>query len=66
MRTVPTLLALLAIPLILQGEEQAGQPASLSPDRKWEYRATDEKAVLMRAGSDEQVLDLGDENRRAR
>ena len=41
-------------------EEQQNETRSFSPDRKWEYRASGHKAVLVKAGSDEPVLKICD------
>ena len=46
--------------LVAQTEEPRGHP-SLSPDKQWEYRVGSEGAVLVKAGSDDTVLDLDEE-----
>jgi hypothetical protein len=46
--------------LVAQEEKTFGHP-SISPDKKWEYRASGESAVLVKAGSDETVVDLAEE-----
>jgi hypothetical protein len=51
-----TFLALARL-LVAEEERNVGY-ASISPDKKWEYRVKGENALLVKAGSDETVVDL--------
>jgi hypothetical protein len=46
--------------LAAQTEQAEGYP-SVSPDKQWEYRVGKESAVLVKAGSEEPVVDLSEE-----
>jgi hypothetical protein len=53
---------LLVLPAVPQAQQENSEKRQiLSPDHKWEYRVTTESAVLVKAGSDATVLDLGEE-----
>ena len=43
-----------------QTEQPDGYP-SVSPDKQWEYRVSNESAVLVKAGSEEPLVDLSEE-----
>ena len=51
---------LFVAPVLAQTERPEGYP-SVSPDKQWEYRVNGEDAVLVKAGSDEPVVDLDEE-----
>ena len=51
----------LAVATLLAQTEQPGGYPSVSPDKQWEYRVKGEDAVLVKAGSDEPVIDLDEE-----
>lgn len=62
LRTLRLVLWLLVLPIVLHAqEENSPKQRFLSPDKKWEYRVINESAVLVRAGSDEAVLNLNEE-----
>jgi len=62
MRTLLQVFWLLVLPTVLQAQQENSENRRfLSPDHKWEYRVTTESAVLVNAGSEAPVLDLGEE-----
>lgn len=62
MRTLLQVFWLVVLPTVLQAQQENSEKRQfLSPDHKWEYRVTNESAVLVKAGSDAPVLDLGEE-----
>jgi hypothetical protein len=62
MRTLLQVFWLLVLPTVLQAQQENSEKRQfLSPDHQWEYRITNESAVLVKAGSDAPVLDLGEE-----
>ena len=46
--------------LLAQTQQPGGDP-SISPNKQWEYRVSKESAVLVKAGSEEPVVDLAEE-----
>lgn len=46
-------------PVLAQTERQEGK-RSLSPDKQWEYRLSQDRVVLVKAGSEEPVIDLAE------
>lgn len=56
------MLSLLALSVFLHAEEERTErPRFTSPDKQWEFRVADEKAVLVRVESGETALDLSEE-----
>ena len=62
MRILQKLPWLLTVPMLLHAQEDKSErPRFPSPDKKWEFRAINETAALVKTGSDAPVLDLSKE-----
>jgi hypothetical protein len=49
-------------PLLCAAEDETTSGTrSVSPDKQWEYRVSDESAKVVKAGTDEAAVDLGEE-----